>query len=216
MDARQMMIRDATATHRRLVADLLDRLDEQQLETPSLCAAWTTRQVAGHLVVAVDVAMGGFLLELARQRGSADRTSSVLAVRVARRPVPELSAVLRDKADFHLSLPFIGAVGQLADTAIHLRDMARPLGLPDDVPPPSWRTVLDFLMTRPAQVGHVPRGLPKGLRFVATDQDWAHGEGPEVRGPSEALGMALAGRLVAVDDLTGDGVATVRRRLTAR
>ena len=47
---------------------------------------------------------------------------------------------------------------------------------------------------------------------VATDMEWTHGEGAEVRGTGEALLMAMCGRKSAVDDLSGDGVATLRSR----
>jgi hypothetical protein len=42
--------------------------------------------------------------------------------------------------------------------------------------------------------------------LVATDAEWSTGAGPEVSGPVEALLMAVAGRSVAVADLSGDGV----------
>ena len=54
-----------------------------------------------------------------------------------------------------------------------------------------------------------------GLRLVATDQDWSWGAGDEVRGSSEAVAMAVAGRPVALDDLAGDGVQVLRGRLSA-
>ena len=49
------------------------------------------------------------------------------------------------------------------------------------------------------------RGRTRGLRLVATDIDWSHGGGPEVRGPGEALLMAMAGRGDALKDLSGPG-----------
>src|SRR5690606_9049743 len=51
-----------------------------------------------------------------------------------------------------------------------------------------------------------------GLRFVATDVSWSSGDGPEVSGPGEALALAMVGRTAALDDLTGEGVAELRRR----
>jgi hypothetical protein len=51
-----------------------------------------------------------------------------------------------------------------------------------------------------------------GLTLVASDMAWSHGAGPEVRGPAEALVMAMAGRRVALTDLTGDGLATFTSR----
>jgi len=49
--------------------------------------------------------------------------------------------------------------------------------------------------------------------MVAEDVDWSTGSGPEVRGPGEAILLAIAGRNAAVDELSGPGVATLRPRL---
>jgi hypothetical protein len=73
--------------------------------------------------------------------------------------------------------------------------------------------VLDFLIRGAGQ------GLPAkrrilGLRFEATDLDWASGDGALVRGPSEALILVLEGKPAGLDDLEGEGVATLRARLT--
>ena len=52
----------------------------------------------------------------------------------------------------------------------------------------------------------------RGVQLVATDVDWAYGKGPEVRGPGEALLMAMAGRPAALDDLDGPGKAKLTQR----
>ena len=53
----------------------------------------------------------------------------------------------------------------------------------------------------------------KGLRFVATDIGWKHGDGPEVQGTGEALVLAVAGRRVVLGELRGDGVAILSGRI---
>ena len=74
----------------------------------------------------------------------------------------------------------------------------------NDVTLDDWRMVLDWL---PSGVpGLVPKRRAAGLQLVADDQDWSWGDGDEINGPSEALAMALAGRVVALDDLHGPGV----------
>jgi hypothetical protein len=104
-------------------------------------------------------------------------------------------------------------MGQFTDHCIHLRDCARPLGLETDVALEDWRAVLDWLPTKQASLGVIPAGRLDGLALRATDQDWSWGEGAEVSGPSEALAMALSGRSVAMTDLDGPGVATLRERV---
>ena len=89
----------------------------------------------------------------------------------------------------------------------HLRDIARPLGLPADVPVEHWRILLDYLTAPGAAPAPVRPGTLDGLRLVATDTDWSSGAGAEVTGPIEAIGMAVTGRAVALRDLSGPGAA---------
>ena len=200
-----------TAANRRLVADFFDELDQEQLETASLCQAWTVREVLGHLVMPMTGGLGGFLLKIVRAGGSVNRASEATARELARRPVSELTALLRDKADDHGKAPGVGPMGQMTDGCVHLRDCARPLGLPDDVSADDWRMVLDWLPT--GVPGLVPKRRLEGLSVRATDQDWSWGNGDEIVGPSEALAMAVSGRAVALEDLSGSGVELFRHRL---
>jgi len=117
------------------------------------------------------------------------------------------------EADNHGKAPGVGPMGQMTDGCVHLRDCARPLGLPDDVSADDWRMVLDWLPT--GVPGLVPKRRLERLSLRATDQDWSWGNGDEVVGPSEALAMAVSGRAVALDDLSGSGVELLRHRLNA-
>ncbi len=200
-----------TAANRRVLADFFDGLDEDQLQTRSLCDAWTVREVLGHLVMPMTGSVGGFLLQVVRAGGSINRANEAVAGELSRRPVNELTALLRDRADQHGKAPGVGPMGQMADGCVHLRDCARPLGLPDDVSIDDWRMVLDWL---PSGVpGLVPKRRVEGLRLAATDQEWSWGAGDEVTGTSEALAMAVSGRKVALNDLSGPGVDLLRDRL---
>ncbi len=51
-----------------------------------------------------------------------------------------------------------------------------------------------------------------GLTLRATDTDWSAGSGPVVSGPAVSLVLAITGRTVALDDLSGDGLAALRSR----
>lgn len=203
-----MDVRARTTANRLRLADFFDGLDDDQLATPSLCDAWSVRDVLGHLVMPLAGSTLGFVREVVRARGSLDRASVAVAQELARRPVAELTALLREHADQHGRAPGVGPMGQMADGCVHLRDCARPLGLPDDVDLSDWRLVLDWL---PGGVpGLVPKRRLDGLSLRATDQDWSWGSGTLVEGPSEALAMAVVGRAVALDDLTGPGVDLLR------
>jgi uncharacterized protein (TIGR03083 family) len=206
-----MDVHSRTAANRRLLADFFDSLDPNQLSTRSLCDAWTVREVLAHLVMPFAGGMGSFLLHIVRARGSINGASERVAAELALRPIRELTALLRANADQHGKAPGVGPMGQMTDGCVHLRDCARPLGLPDDVGVEDWRMVLEWL---PSGVpGLAPKRRFAGLSLSATDQDWTWGSGPEVAGRSEALGMAMTGRRVALDDLHGAGVELLRQRL---
>lgn len=202
-----------TAANRRTLADFFDHLTEKQLDTRSLCQAWTVREVLAHLTMPLTIGMGSLIARVVRARGSVDTASEAIAAELAARPVRDLADVLREHAARRVPAPGVGPMGQMADGCIHLRDCARPLGLPDDASLDDWRTVLDWLPTRQASLGVVPRGRLDGLALRATDQDWTWGSGTEVAGPSEAMAMAISGRPVALEDLSGPGVQILRSRM---
>jgi hypothetical protein len=61
------------------------------------------------------------------------------------------------------------------------------------------------------------RSLPdEGHRLVATDIDWAVGDGPEIRGPVLALLLLLTGRPVVMPQLGGEGATTRSTRFRIR
>jgi uncharacterized protein (TIGR03083 family) len=204
-----------TTANRLRAADMLSDLTPEQWSTPSLCAGWTIRELGGHLLMPMELSVPRFLLALVRARGSADGAVDSMSRSLAQRPTEEIVQTLIEKADSRVRPPGVGPLGPMADSCIHLRDGARPLGL--DVTPPldDWRLVLDFLHSPAARRGFVPAGRLAGLCLRATDQDWRAGEGADVAGPSEALALAMSGRPAALADLGGDGLPALRERLGA-
>ena len=178
-----------------------------------LCAGWTAREVCEHLVPPA----GGFKLlsvirDVVRFRGDLDRWVDVTTGEEAQRPTTDLVDMLRDRAGERLKAPVVGPYGPMADTAIHLRDAARPLGLDACPPPEDWALVLAFLLSGPAERGFVGKGRTSGLRLEATDLGWSHGDGELVRGTAEALALGIAGRSVVYQELEGAGVDRLRGR----
>jgi uncharacterized protein (TIGR03083 family) len=201
--------------NRLLAADMFADLTPEQWRTPSLCAGWTIREVAAHLLEPLETEVNALklLAHLVRYRGSLDRMVDDTARTVAARPTDELVSGLRERASTRLAPPVIGPLGPMTDTCIHLRDAARPLGLDVCPPPASWRPALDFLVSKPARRGFIPRDRLVGLRFIATDQGWQHGAGTEIQGSSEAIAMAVSGRPAALADLAGPGTDVLRARI---
>jgi uncharacterized protein (TIGR03083 family) len=97
----------------------------------------------------------------------------------------------------------------LTDGMIHQQDIRRQLGIPRTIAAEPLRIALDFTLTAPRLLG---AWQARGVRLVATDLDWSHGKGAEVRGAGEALLMAMAGRAAALDDLEGPGKAKLAQR----
>ncbi|MFC4149608.1 maleylpyruvate isomerase family mycothiol-dependent enzyme [Micromonospora mangrovi] len=200
------------AAERRQVADLVESLSPEQWDTSSLCGSWTVREVTAHLVSPFLTRPRAVLPILLRSGFSLHRANARLARTIARRPVPELVAALRDNAENRFAPPVVGHLGQLTDLQVHGQDIRRPLGLPHQLHPKRLRTSLDFLVSR-RSVAFGGRRLRAGLRFEATDQDWVWGTGPVVQGTAEALLLALTGRTVVLPELRGDGVPVLRDRL---
>ncbi len=204
---------DRATANRLVIADVLDGLDDAQWRSPSLCAGWDVHTVAAHLLQPFLVGFGRFFLTALRYRGDTDRVVDHVTRRLARRSRPEIVAALRSHAADRVAPPRVGPIGPFAETCIHLRDIARPLGLSADVPVEDWTTLLDHL-TGPRPVASlVTPGRVEGLRLVATDADWSSGDGAEVTGRGEALGMAVSGRRAALQDLDGPGVRILDTRL---
>lgn len=201
-----------TTANRLLAADALEGLTEEQWRSPTLCEGWDVHHMAAHLVQPMVLRFWVFFLVAIRYRGDSDRTVDHFTRGLARKSRGELIEMLREHAGDELDPPLVGPMGPFCDTCIHLRDIARPLGLDVDVPLEHWRLVLDYLVTDRAAAAFFPRGGIAGLRLEATDLGWSHGEGETVSGTAEAITMAITGRAVALDDLTGPGVATLRAR----
>jgi uncharacterized protein (TIGR03083 family) len=188
-------------------------LDEKAWATQSLCDKWTVRQLAGHLVMPLTTPISRIMLSMVGTGFSFDKANDKLSRKIAADKSPqELVATLRAHADSKFTPPGAGAEAPLSDVAIHSSDIRRPLGAPPLIPGNRAGAILDFLAKNKAP-GFVAKGRLAGLRFEATDIDWNSGDqGQLVRGPAEALILAIAGRNVALDDLEGDGVATLRSR----
>ncbi|MEV0807178.1 maleylpyruvate isomerase family mycothiol-dependent enzyme [Micromonospora sp. NPDC050200] len=201
------------ADERRRLADLIDSLNREQLDTPSLCGSWTVHEVVAHLVSPFATRPRAMLSLLLRSGFNLHAANAKLAQLVARRPAHDLAAVLRDNAENPFRPPVVGHFGQLTDLQVHGQDIRRPLGLPHELRPDRMRVSLDFLVSR-RSVAFGRRSLREGLRFTATDLDWTWGDGPVVRGTAEALMLALTGRLVVLAELDGDGSPVLRDRST--
>jgi len=201
------------ADERRRLADLLSGLTPEQLAARSLCEEWSVHDVAGHLIMPLEVSTSRFMMTMLACRGNFDRANVRLTRQQARRPIDEIIEVLRQKAETRFTPPGAGPEAPLTDLLVHGLDIRWPLRLTRDVPEERLQKSLTFLTSTPAR-GLVPRGALDGLRFEADDIDWAQGSGPAVSGGAEALLLAITGRTTALRLLSGDGLPKLHARLS--
>lgn len=194
------------------LADFLAGLTPQQWERPTLCTAWTVRDVVAHVISYDELSTRGLAARFARGWLLPDRINAVGVSAHAGHDPQELLALLKQHLEPRgLTAGFGGRIA-LVDGLIHHQDIRRPLAAPREIPADRLRAALDF-----ARIVPLIRAYPRirGLRLVATDLDWTSGRGPEVRGPGEALLMAMAGRPGAAAELTGAGQPTLAARTGA-
>ena len=201
------------ATERTRLLQVLDGLDEAGWYTPSLCAGWSVRDVVVHMLMPYELSAPRFLARMLRARFSFDRMAARYATTDPRTPA-EVVAGLRATADRRFAVPGAPVEAPLSHLAIHAQDVYRPLGVPSLTDPGNAHIVLEQLTT-PRARRSLPDSVFDGVSYAATDTNWRHGEGPEVRGPAAALLSAIFGRSAALADLTGEGLPQVRARLTA-
>ncbi len=204
----------ARTTRNRLeIADFLESLPPGQWTAETLCKGWTVRHMAGHFVQPMLISFGRFFLTSIRYRGNTAATANHFARTLANRAPTDLISLLRQHALDRLDPPRVGPIGPFAETCIHLRDIARPLNLEADARQEDWLTLLRYLTGDRVAPALLPAGRLDGLRLVATDADWQHGNGAAINGTMEALTMAITGRQAALHDLEGPGVETLRDRI---
>lgn len=195
-----------------LIADL-DGLTDEQWATPSLCAGWTVHDVLAHIVATAETSRTGFLWQLARARFDFDRfTANGVARKRAASPAETLDR-LRAALDRTVSPP-APPDSRLVEMIVHGEDIRRPLGISRVYP---VRAVADALRLQARTTVAFGGGkeLTSGVTLVADDTDFRLGSGPQVRGPLLALLLVASGREIAADELSGEGLATVRERLRA-
>lgn len=191
-----------------LAADLQGLTDEQW-QAQSLCAGWSVQSVVAHMTSTAKKTAGSFFTSLIGSGFSFDR---MVAKDIAAETAGGTAATLAGfravvNATTHPPGP---TESWLGETVIHAEDIRRALGMSHHYPIEALTTVADFYKGSNLIIGTKRRIAGVSLR--ATDTDWSHGSGPEVRGGMLALLMAMTGRTAALVDLSGDGVAVLQGR----
>jgi uncharacterized protein (TIGR03083 family) len=200
----------------RDLAGFLDDLSDADWNRTTLCAGWRVREGVSHMATGHTASLTGYLAVLTRCAGSVEKTSDVLARRFGAEHTPaEITAAFRRGTSGRPQGPtaLVPRAELFTDHLVHHQDIRRPLGRPRDIPQARLLAALHSLEHLGARVGSKPR--MRGLRLVADDVPFRMKVGAEVRGPAEALVMAVCGRADAAGDLRGEGAELLRRRLAA-
>ena len=182
------------------LADLFEELTEDEWATPSLCTAWSVRDVAAHLTLA-HMGLGAALPAVVRARGSFDGMIRDTAIRQAKLPVREYPGLLRQMIGSRRTAPFITEREPLIDVLVHGQDVTRPLGRPFPVPVEPAMEAADRVWS--TSFPFRARRRLAGRELVATDARWRVGSGARVEGPMGSLLLLLTGRPAALSDLSG-------------
>ena len=194
---------------REALAAELEGLTDEQWATASLCEGWTVRDVLAHMTGTAKVSGGSFFPKLIGSGFSLKKMQEKdIATERGDSPADTLANF---KGIVSSTKHPPGPIDTwLGETIVHGEDIRRPLGLRRDYPTDTTTRVADFYKRSNLVIGAKRRIA--GLALEATDTEWSHGDGPEVRGPILALLLVMSGRRAALDDLTGEGVEQLRSR----
>ena len=198
---------DAIHRERAALASDLANLSDEQWQTGSLCGDWTVQQTLGHMTAAASTNPPKWM---ARFAGTGFRFDTLIgkdiATQTAGGPAQTLSRFRTiETSNGHPPGPVDSWLGE---TFVHAEDIRRPLGISHDYSVDAAVRLADFYTRSNLLIGSKKRVA--GLTLRATDAEWSSGSGPEVAGPAMAIVMTMTGRTVALEELDGEGVETLR------
>lgn len=202
---------DLIRAERTRLAEALDGLDAKQWQVRSLCSDWSVEEVVAHLSAAANTGRWAWIRNMAGSGFSAAKHNERLLRRYLGNTPAETLSIFRRSVDLRIA-PTKDYVAFLGEVVVHSQDIARPLGLALAPDPVGLRTVAEFFATKDFAVRS--KTVVKGLSLEAVDASFAMGVGPVVKGRLHDLVMTMAGREQYADDLSGDGVGELRRRLS--
>lgn len=197
---------------RTAIVDTLSALTSPQWSQPSLCGTWSVQVAAGHILAGAEQTRSRFMK---RMLANGFRFNTMIdrdARRMGALSPDEIITRLRATTST-TNRPPAPVMTMLGEIVVHGHDIRGALGLPCTTDPEAIAACLQMYSGANFPLGAKKR--IRDLRFVAGDVDWTHGAGAEVCGPGISLLLAMTGRRAGLDDLTGDGLATLRSRMPA-
>lgn len=172
------------------LADLVDSIDESRWSTRSLCLGWTVRDVAAHITQS-QISAPRAAFEMMRSGFRFNAMMHRMAVEDTRSP-QEIATAMRAMRGSRRHPPGTSEVDPLADVLVHGQDIAVPLGV--DRPMPTGAAVVAAQRLWDMGFPYNAKRKFRGVRLIATDVDFAVGEGREFNAPIRDVLMVLSGR----------------------
>ena len=177
-------------TERSSLADLLESLPAAAWEQESLCEGWSVRDVGAHLTFAHarlrDVAWPAVRTGL--------RYNHMIRYAALHSPLTheQIVATLRGFVGSRRRAPFVTELEPLLDILVHSQDICVPLGIEHAMPVDAAVAAADRVLRLRGPMRLWDQ--PSGVRLVATDADWAYGDGAEKKAPIQSHLLTLTGR----------------------
>jgi uncharacterized protein (TIGR03083 family) len=197
---------------------LADGLTADEWSQPSLCDGWSNHDVLAHLVIGYSVGAGVVAAEMLRHGGSFDDANAALARALAASCSPtELLDEFERLTDRPRGLGrYFPPRLLLGDHITHELDILFALGREPAIPTNALIAVLNTQVTVPNPFVPAFRNS-RGVRLMATDADWTHGErGPLVQARAAELVSVLGNRPAMLPSLNGEGVGVLASRVSPR
>ena len=198
---------EETRQERLDFADFLATLDDADWDSMTPAHDWRVRDVVGHVIQGATQSTMSTVIGLTSYRARYNAYYDAQARKIGAATPTELIARVRLAAPSQqrlLFLPGPKAHAMLTETFQHHQSVRHHLGRHRPIPEVRLLVALDA-----AKNAGFPIGVRKriaGLRLRATDVSWQTGNGPEVRGPGEALFFAMLKDRILIDQLDGEGL----------
>lgn len=178
---------------------------------PSLCAGWTVKDTAAHMLVVPTMSRGQVFRSFLGSGFNLDKMNAKLVKKItAAMSAADIAAKTVASAGSQSMPPGLKLPGVLTELVVHSSDISEGVGNPFALPVEDYLAALDHLKDTQSVFGSKMRIA--GLTMRTTDAEWSTGSGPTVEGPAQQLLLAVAGRRSAFDRLSGEGLATFRAR----
>ncbi len=196
---------------REALGDYLAGLSADDWNKPSLCAGWSVKDTAAHMLVIATIPKGKVFRSFLGSGFNLDKMNAKFVRQLtADMSAADIVATTRASAGSRSMPPGLKLPGVLTELVVHSADIAEGVGIPFALPAEDYVAVLDHLKNVQPVFGSKERIA--GLTLRATDAAWTTGSGPTVEGTAQQLLLAVAGRRSALDRLSGEGLATLRTR----